>query len=223
MLKLRAYRAFAAVSLAIIPAALLLTSHSTKAVANPLAPIWTGAYVGAQGGAKWSDISTDFSSNLSATDWAGGGHIGYNIGLGAIIVGVEADASLDSSKFSYAPSFAGGTGTYETDWSGTIRGRIGLPVGPALLYATAGYAWTDATLTEVKAGGASFSSSHSFNGVVYGLGAETYVLPNMSLRLEALRYDYSADKLSISDAKNILEEFDPSETVVRAGVTFHLN
>ena len=59
--------------------------------------------------------------------------------------------------------------------------------------------------------------------MVYGLGAETYVLPNLSLRLEALRYDYSSDKLSITDAKNILEEFDPSETVVRAGVTFHLN
>jgi outer membrane immunogenic protein len=223
MIELRAYRVLAAVALAVVPAALLLTLNSTKAAANPLAPIWTGVYIGAQGGAKWSDISTDFSSSLSATDWTGGGHIGYNIGLGAIVVGVEADASLDSSKFSYAPSFAGGTGTYETDWSGTIRGRVGLPVGPALLYATAGYAWTDATLTEKSAAGTSFSSSHSFNGVVYGLGAETYVLPNMSLRLEALRFDYSSNKLSITDAKNVLEEFDPSETVVRAGVTFHLN
>ena len=46
---------------------------------------------------------------------------------------------------------------------------------------------------------------------------------NMSVRLEALRYDYSSDNLSITGAKNALQEIDPSDTVVRAGVTFHLN
>lgn len=218
MTSLRAYRALAAAT--VLAGAATLSNSSAEA--NPLAPIWTGAYIGAQGGAKWSGINTDFSSSLSATDWTGGGHIGYNIGLGALVVGVEADASLDSSKFTYTPSLTGGTGAFQSDWSGTVRGRIGMPVGPALLYATAGYAWTDATLSEKTPVGASFSSSHSFNGVVYGLGAETYVLPNMSLRLEALRFDYSSDKLSISNATQI-EEFDPSETVVRAGVTFHLN
>jgi outer membrane immunogenic protein len=217
MLTLRAYRALAAVIMTVGAAPLLLT----PAEANPLAPIWAGAYIGAQGGAKWSDIRTDFSSNLSAMDWTGGGHIGYNLGLGGIVIGVEADASLDSSSLNFTPK-GGGTGAYQSDWSGTVRGRIGMPVGPALLYATAGYAWTDATLVEKNLGGTSFSSSHSFNGVVYGIGAETYVLPNMSLRLEALRFDYSSDKLSISNAQ-LLEEFDPSETVVRAGVTFHLN
>lgn len=223
MLKSRAYRAFTTATLTFSGAVVLVPLMSQNVLANPLAPIWTGAYVGAQGGAKWSDISTDFSSSFSATDVVGGGFAGFNLGLGAIIVGVEADASLDSSKFTYTPSFSGGTGAFESDWSGTVRGRIGIPVGPALLYATAGYAWTDATLTEKNASGTTFSQKQTFNGVVYGLGAETYVLPNMSLRLEALRFDYGSNKLSITDAKNILEEFDPSETVVRAGVTFHLN
>jgi len=45
----------------------------------------------------------------------------------------------------------------------------------------------------------------------------------MSLRLEALRFDYAADDISLSGANNMLQEIDPSETVVRAGVTFHLN
>ena len=174
MLTLRAYRALAAVILTAGAAPLLLT----PAEANPLAPIWTGAYIGAQGGAKWSDISTDFSSSLSATDITGGGHVGYNLELGGIVIGVEADASLDSSSLNFTPK-GGGTGAFQSDWSGTVRGRIGMPVGPALLYATAGYAWTDATLVEKNSLGTSFSSSHSLNGVVYGIGAETYVLPNM--------------------------------------------
>ena len=223
MLTTRAYRVSAAVVLAIIATPLLFPKTITKARANPLAPIWTGAYIGAQAGAKWSDVNTDFSSSFSATDWTGGGHAGFNLGLGGIVVGIEGDANLDSSKLNFTPSLGGGTGTFESDWSGTIRGRVGLPVGPALLYATAGYAWTDATLTQKSAAGTSFSSSHTFDGVVYGLGAETFVLPNMSLRLEALRYDYGADKLSLTGATNALGEFDPSETVVRAGVSFHLN
>jgi outer membrane immunogenic protein len=222
MLRTGAYRALAALALTFASAPLLLPTMSTTARADMMAPIWTGAYVGAHGGAKWSDVSTDFSTNLSATDITGGGHIGYNIGLGGIVIGLEADASLDSSKFSFSP-LGGGSGSYESDWSGTIRGRIGMPVGPALLYATAGYAWTDATISQTSLGGGSFSSKHTFDGVVYGLGAETYVLPNLSLRLEALRFDYGADKLSITGVKNVLEEFDPSDTVVRAGVTFHLN
>jgi len=58
---------------------------------------------------------------------------------------------------------------------------------------------------------------------VYGIGAETYVMPNLSLRLEALRYDYGSEDLSIGGAAAALQEIDPSDTVVRAGVTFHLN
>jgi outer membrane immunogenic protein len=222
MIAFGAYRALTASALALCSAALISPLTATTARADMLAPIWTGAYVGFQGGAKWSDVDTDFSSTLSATDITGGGHAGYNFGFGGIVLGIEADASLDSSSFGFSPA-GGGSGTFETDWSGTIRGRIGMPVGPALLYATAGYAWTDATIAEKSVTGGSFSSSHTFDGVVYGVGAETYVLPNMSVRLEALRFDYGADQLSLSGAQNVVEEFDPSETVVRAGVTFHLN
>lgn len=221
MFAYKAPRALTASAIALAAAALLTPLTSTTAHADFLAPIWNGAYVGFHGGAKWGDVDTDFS-NLSATDVTGGGHIGYNLALMGVLVGIEADANLDSSKFGFTMA-GGGAGSFETDWSGTLRGRIGIPVGPALLYATAGYAWTDATLSEISTGGGSFKSSHTFNGVVYGLGAEAFVLPNLSLRLEALRFDYSSDDVSISGAHNALEEIDPSETVVRAGVTFHLN
>ncbi|MEQ1671577.1 MAG: outer membrane beta-barrel protein [Hyphomicrobium sp.] len=222
MFAFRAYRARTASAVTLMAATLLIPLSATATKAGMLAPIWTGAYAGFHGGTKWGDIDTDFGSAMSGTDWTGGGHIGYNFGLGGIVLGLEADATLDSTSLGFTPK-GGGTGSFETDWSGTIRGRAGMPVGPALLYATAGYAWTEATLNEAAVGGGSFSTSHTFHGVVYGLGAEAYVLPNLSLRLEALRFDYAADKLSLSGAQNLVEEFDPSETVVRAGVTFHLN
>ncbi len=212
-------RAAIALAFAAIPAVILIP---TNVQANPLSPIWTGAYIGAHGGAVWSDLDVTDFGNINTSALTGGGHAGFNLGFGALVAGVEGDISANGSDLGFSTA-NGGTASLSSDWTGTIRGRVGLPVGPALLYATAGFAWTGTTLTEKSSAGLSASSSHTFGGVVYGVGAESYVLPNMSLRLEALRYDYGSDNLSITGAKNALQEFDPSETVVRAGVTFHLN
>ncbi len=218
--KLRAQRAALMLALA-VPAALTSLPHSS-ARADLLAPIWTGAYIGAQGGVNWSDLDTDMTNTLNATSFSGGGHIGYNFEFGRTVLGIEADANYDSSDFAFGTG-GGGTVGYDVNWNGTIRARAGVAFGPALLYATAGYAWTNASLVETTGAGLSSSTDHHFDGVVYGAGVESYVIPNMSIRLEALRYDYGADKLSLTGAANSVQEFDPSDTVVRAGVTFHLN
>lgn len=187
-----------------------------------LSPIWTGAYVGVHGGGVWSDIDVTDFGNINTSALTGGGHAGFNLGFGAFVAGVEGDIGYDGTSLGFSTA-NGGTASLSSDWNGTLRGRVGVPVGPALLYATAGFAWTGTTLSEKNSVGLATSSNHTFTGVVYGIGAESYVLPNMSLRLEALRYDYGSDNLSITGAKNALQEFDPSDTVVRAGVTFHLN
>jgi outer membrane immunogenic protein len=187
---------------------------------NILAPIWTGVYVGVQGGANWKNVSTDFSSGFSTQGVSGGGHAGLNWGLGGLVIGLEADASLDDAELRY--STMGNTTKLNTDWSGTVRGRLGIPVGPALFYATVGYAWSNMSISG-NDGTTNFKGTHRFDGIAYGVGAEAYVLPNLSARLEALHFDYGSDQLSIAGAAGGVEEFDPSETVVRAGLTFHLN
>ena len=115
----------------------------------------------------------------------------------------------------------GGTATVDSDWNGTIRGRLGVTVGPALLYATAGYAWSGISLTERTAAGTQLKSHGTFEGAVYGVGAEAYVLPSVSFRLEALRYDYGAEKLSVAAGTSALQNLDHADTVVRAGLTLH--
>lgn len=203
-------------------AAAFTLSLSSPSHADPLAPIWTGAYIGAHAGGTWSDLSVTDFGNMSASALTGGGHAGYNFQLGRIVAGVEADFSFNGTDQGFTlPN--GGAANLSSDWTSSLRGRVGLPIGPALVYATAGIAWTGTSLTETNAAGFSLNTGHTFTGAVYGVGAETYVMPNMSLRIEALRYDFSGDKLSLTGAKNVLQEFDPTETVVRAGVTFHLN
>jgi len=203
---------------ALVPA--LFMFHAQPAHAGVLAPIWTGAYVGFHGGGNWGSIDFKNIGNSDSSAFFGGGHAGFNLGFGALVAGIEADLNYDGSSYGYT---TGGTiGSVDVDWNASLRGRVGLPVGPALLYATAGIAWTEKTLVETS-GGLSSSASDTFTGVVYGIGAETYVMPNMSLRLEALRYDYSAKSLSLTGAVNAVQDIDPSDTVIRAGVTFHLN
>jgi outer membrane immunogenic protein len=215
----RSARAAAAVAWAAVFFSLTLT---LPASANPLAPIWTGAYIGFHGGANWADVDVRALGSFDTTTATGGGHIGYNIGLGGFVVGIEGDATYNGANLGFTTA-GGGSANLSTDWNGTIRGRVGMTIGPALLYATAGYAWSETTLSERSVTGTRSTSSGRFDGVVYGIGAEAYVLPNFSLRVEALRYDYSSEKLSLAGAGNALQDFDPSDTVVRAGVTFHLN
>lgn len=212
----------AAVALIFPAASFLFVSQPVAAHADPLAPIWTGAYVGVHGGGVWSDIDTTDFGGIDSSALTGGGHAGFNMGFGGIVAGVEADINYDGSDFGFSTA-GGGSADLSTDWNASLRGRIGVPVGPALLYATAGIAWTGTTLTEKTASGFSLDSGQTFTGVVYGIGAETYVLPNLSLRLEALRYDYGSESFALSGAAAAAQEIDPSETVVRAGVSFHLN
>ena len=215
----RAVRAAALLALAAVPA---ISSLTTSAHAGSLAPIWTGAYAGFHGGATWGDVDINNLGSFDTSAATGGGHAGFNMGFGSFIAGIEGDLNYDGSQTSFTTA-GGGRGNLDVDWNASLRGRIGVPVGPALLYATAGFAWTERTLASTSATGAATSTSHTFNGVVYGIGAESYVLPNLSVRLEALRYDYGSDALSFSGAAAATQEIDPGDTVVRAGVTFHLN
>lgn len=214
-------RSWSVAAAAAFSAFAVLASPAT-ARADMFAPIWNGAYIGFHGGGTWSDVDFTNIGTADSSDLTGGGHAGFNMSFGSLIAGIEGDVNYDGSSFGYLLG-DGTLGSLDVDWSGSVRGRIGTNVGPALLYATAGFAWKEMSLVETSLAGVSASSSETFTGVVYGVGAETFVMPNLSLRLEALHYDYGSEKLSIGGAVDAIQEIDPSETVVRAGVTFHLN
>lgn len=188
-----------------------------------LAPIWTGAYGGIHGGANWLDIETSDGLGTESDHALFGAHVGLNFGLGIAVVGVEADLNYENGSFGFATNQQGVIGHAEIDASGTLRGRIGIPVGPALLYATAGYAWADVGTSLTGSGLIDANRSNGFHGIVYGGGIESYVLPQTTIRLEALQFDYSTDNLSFGPYGSTATTFDPSATVVRAGISFRFN
>ena len=147
-----------------IPGAAVAADMPTKApAAQVVASTWTGVYIGVNGGYGWSDKHTIVVTETPPA--AGGGvgefgdigprggfgglQIGYNYQMGQWVVGVEADAQWSGIKQTVTGTslalFPGLTATAATSQRintfGTLRGRLGVTWGPALIYGTGGFAW----------------------------------------------------------------------------------
>ena len=136
------------------------------------------------------------------TDFAGGGHIGFNWQDDEIVFGSEADMQGFSQNGAIhftgtIPGFTNsGFSRTNVQWMGTARLRVGYAFDQSLLYATGGLAFggisaasgsigTDGSTTDTFAGGV--SATHT--GWTAGGGYEFALGDDWSTRIEALYYD----------------------------------
>lgn len=114
---------------------------------------WTGFYLGAHVGYAWARDTglltvvpplADTTIGGSIVPFAtgprgvlGGGHIGYNYQLGALVVGLEGDVGGTGTRKT-VPLLDYVTVTTNSYVQGSIRGRVGLALDHILLYATGG-------------------------------------------------------------------------------------
>jgi outer membrane immunogenic protein len=176
---------------------------------------WTGFYVGAHLGYGWSDVDWENVSNsLGGTGALAGGQIGYNWQKGAIVFGLEADASA-----SWVDGNAGsGCCGHSVDWASTVRGRFGLAVNDnrTLLYGTGGVAW--ANIDYSAAGFDGFSKTHF--GWVVGGGLEHMLNQNLSARVEYLFYDLNESTAPSGTLAGGTTKLDPSMQTLRFGLNY---
>ncbi len=116
---------------------------------------WTGFYLGGTiGGAYQTGTTTDvdyydYGGSYSQSDvsFVYGLHAGYNWQYGMGVFGIEADISGDTFDKSVSSLDCGTncTRTFKasSDWFSTVRGRLGLTSGNALVYVTGGVAFVD--------------------------------------------------------------------------------
>lgn len=184
-----------------------------------LAPIWTGIYGGLNIGGGWGRVDT----SLGDVDLSGvvfGGHIGYNWRSGAVVGGVEFDASYsDVHHASNIDNLA--VVIADADWLVSARARIGVIAGPALFYATGGIA-AIGTSTQIDLIGVSMATNSTQTALVLGGGIEIGVNERMSVRLEALHYFLDDEKYALPAGLGSVNT-GGSLTTVRAGLTFFLN
>ena len=121
-----------------------LSSAMAGAIGGAKEPIdWSGPYWGISGGIGrgQSEIHNSIGVSTGPFDRHGGllGVTGgYNWLLGPVIVGAEADISLSTIKGT--TSVVCGFCSTNLKWLGTLRGRIGYPLGKFMPYATGGLA-----------------------------------------------------------------------------------
>jgi outer membrane immunogenic protein len=140
--------------------------------------LWTGFYVGANGGYGWDNRTVDFTAdpnffaaaiangNLpaqlspSGRGGLGGVQAGFNYQIGAGLVGIEAD--FDAADIRGSAAFLSANGNFTTTADrkvtsiGTVRARAGfLPWNSTLLYVTGGLAYgnTKAAISVTPTGG----------------------------------------------------------------------
>ena len=180
-------------------------------------PIWRGAHFGVHGTYELSDVefTAPAVANFDRSSFALGVHGGYSWQVGALVAGFEIDATrvgLNGAGFS-----RGATITSESTFAATGRGRLGVAFDNFLVYGTLGMS-AGHFKTSLSGAGVSLSSNDLELGLVYGAGVEMSLMPSLSLRVEALHYDYG----QIERGPGGLA-FSPDQTSVRAGVTLRLN
>jgi len=183
---------------------------------------WSGFYVGGNVGYSWgrsgntetlSDLATGAAlfTNTSRNDVngvIGGAQVGYNWQSSNWLFGLEADIQGSGEKGSSTivcvacgdgPSNIISNLTQKLDWFGTVRGRAGVLVTPAvLLYATGGLAYgevetggtiTGPTLAVPLATVALPGASSTRVGWTAGAGVEGRISGNWTAKLEYLYMD----------------------------------
>lgn len=219
MQSLRAFAFGAAVSFLFAPDALAadLGSGPRRAVPEPPpyeAPFsWTGIYVGAHLGYGFSDVDWQeigFNGSHGGEGALVGAQIGYNIQMGRIVYGVEADMSasyIDGGNFCCG---------HTVNWLGSVRGRLGLTAfdNRTLFYATAGAAWAEVEYSSIG----SFTDTHF--GWVAGGGIERAMTPNITARIEYLYYDFDRIDAPAGAVAPGPANLDPTVQTVRAGLNF---
>ena len=198
--------------------ALLLASTSFVGAADlgarkpvPSAPAsevfdWSGFYFGAQysnwqGKDKTREYLTfpftyiGLENSYRPKGNTGGLYGGANIQYGSVVFGAEADVEFGKIKGGFvdppvAPFNPGGRGNTEIDIQGSIRGRIGLAFGPALVYTTAGLSVANHTSTYYNWGGTGETFNRVISSYTVGGGVEYAVTPNFVVRSEYRYTDY---------------------------------
>jgi opacity protein-like surface antigen/outer membrane protease len=184
----------------------LVAGLPAGAAAQEQAPFdWRGLYVGLHTGGALGLVDVEdpfgpsiFGDTVRTPGMLAGGQAGYNWQLGAMVLGLEADASwadMDGTNtcFAYSGFYISANCQTHIDALGTLTGRVGwvLPFDPAtLLYAKGGLAWehgkTDATANDLL-GTPSINANAVHWGWTLGAGAERAVSYRWSLKAE---YDF---------------------------------
>jgi outer membrane immunogenic protein len=213
-----------------------------------LAVPWTGFYLGAHVGYGWGtktfldnfptpDLALDAAPGISGI--VGGMQGGYNYQINWLVIGVDGVFSWSGAQNSSFSCFSFGNQdcSAQPEWLAAATGRIGVALGPALIYAKGGAAWVEDHYTNIatcsgsqprsRAGitaacGDLFTADNYRVGWTAGLGIEYQFAQNWFLRAEYDYMDFGGQSVSFSDGGTgfFTEEIHQKMNMVTVGVNY---
>jgi len=197
------------------------------------AQLMDGFYVGVQGGYDVYDVNVTANVpgtgtnniDLNANGWVGGLMLGYGqyfsnmYYLGGEIFGNYSNASenLTTTDNTAVPAIV---------YNGKINvnGSYGLALLPGvklndttLGYLRVGYSWASIKYQDSMTGAGSASKTNTSGGWAYGLGMETLLSGNWSLRTEYTYTNYNSYNTALGSGTNV----DPSDNQFMLGLIYH--
>ncbi len=199
-------------------------------------PLWSGFYIGVNGGYGWGNsvnvIDGNSIASVSSQAKPGGGFGGAQIGYvwqrGRLVMGAEADFEGAGIKGSSASSIATGisaNGSDELDWLGTVRLRGGITIfDRGLLYATGGLAF-GYTKDAIGNGSGSTNNNEVAVGYTVGGGVEYSINLKWSVKGEYQFIDLGSNTYSTNaGTQGYVGEIQANHqyNTVRFGLNYHL-
>ena len=194
---------------------------------------WTGFYLGAGAGSLGSDsdwridggegFTSDEDGPADSDEAIGAIGIqgGYNLQLGEIVVGGEADfVYTDIDDVTRFDGGEGATLRTKVNQFGTVRGRVGFALDRVLVFVTGGLALSDQNNTYNSDGSPGTAHDSRMIGWVAGGGVELAVDENVSFVLEGLFSSFDGE--GVAQGPSFDDEFtvDTDITLARLGVNF---
>ena len=200
----------------------MLTILAMPAIAS--AETFNGGYVGIQGGyeSTKADVTDtgqgafagiNFKDQISLTGANGGLFAGYGKKFDNLYLGGEIEGSLSGADSKTSLTTGAGTITmnleHKYDYGASIRAGM-FPTKDTLIYGKVGFVRGEFKDTSVN-------FTKTVNGLRFGIGSETAIAPNLSVRADWSYTDYS--KASYTDATQV-GTANPSSNLFRVGVAY---
>ncbi|MBI3703777.1 MAG: porin family protein [Rhizobiales bacterium] len=196
---------------------------------------WTGFYVGVAGGGGWGTSHhstagvTDFSDNFKVSGGLIGGTVGYNWQSGALVFGVEGDASYATIKGSttgvvapFCPDGINPNCTTKLRGLETLRVRFGYAADRFMPYVTGGLAVGQ--IYAASDPGDVNSGSKSKATWTIGGGVEAAINRNWSAKAEYLYADFGTlSGIFIRQPGAFPFDVSLKTHIVRVGLNYRFN
>jgi len=180
---------------------------------------WTGFYAGVNGGygfgtTKWNSVPASFKADGGLA----GGQLGYNLQVGQLVWGLEADGDWSGVRGTDNMLLCNGVPCMtRSDFLATARGRAGFAIDRVMPYLTGGLAVGD-----IRTGANGVAGSNRTNaGWTGGAGIEYSLAPNWSVKAEYLFVDLGKTNcMAGSCGLPAATSVGLNENVARAGINY---